>query len=539
MTTQAQQSAARPGIAFGLNAISDWSTQHPFIDLMKTSRPWIGHLPDTWGGWSFQDLMADGFLDQQGWPLALPNEVVRLETRILTDQPETAMSLAGRYHLLFDGDGDIGISERGRVVRKEPGQWVFQYRPGEGSVTISIKETDSQNPIRNIRVVKEDQLEAFQSGQVYNPNWLARLGAVHSLRFMDWMMTNDSQIVSWSDLPKSDDFSYAWRGVPLSDMVALSNQLGADPWFTMPHLANDELIKTFADYVHQELSADRVAHVEYSNEMWNFIFEQAHWARTQAESRWGDLGDGWMQFYGLRAAQVMQIWSDVFGASSEARLKRILSVHTGWPELEKSSLFGASAQAALGSKPLDSFDAYAVTGYFGHELGVSTTLANALNSAEADALKRGQEAGLSRAALRAYVAENRFTVAIPIAAEIVRRGSLREMIEVFWPYHADAARAAGLDLLMYEGGTHAAPLGEAVEDERLSQFLIAFNYSDDMGALYSEAVSAWRDLGGGPFNAFVDVAAPSKWGSWGALRHLEDQNPRWEALRMTQEKPVE
>jgi hypothetical protein len=33
-----------------------------------------------------------------------------------------------------------------------------------------------------------------------------------------------------------------------------------------------------------------------------------------------------------------------------------------------------------------------------------------------------------------------------------------------------------------------------------------------------------------PFNAFVDVAAPSRWGSWGALRHLTDDNPRWQVL---------
>ena len=41
----------------------------------------------------------------------------------------------------------------------------------------------------------------------------------------------------------------------------------------------------------------------------------------------------------------------------------------------------------------------------------------------------------------------------------------------------------------------------------------------------------WRAAGGTLFNAFVDVAAPSRWGSWGALRHLDDDTPRWQALR--------
>ena len=84
---------------------------------------------------------------------------------------------------------------------------------------------------------------------------------------------------------------------------------------------------------------------------------------------------------------------------------------------------------------------------------------------------------------------------------------------------------------MYEGGTHAAPIGDAIEDERLVSFLMEFNYSDEMGDLYREALGTWAGLTESPFNAFVDVAPPSKWGSWGALRHLDDENPRWTALQ--------
>ncbi|WP_439119675.1 hypothetical protein [Marivita sp.] len=50
-----QPAAAERGIAFGLNGIADWSTQHPFIDVMKSGRRWIGHLPNQWGGVDFED----------------------------------------------------------------------------------------------------------------------------------------------------------------------------------------------------------------------------------------------------------------------------------------------------------------------------------------------------------------------------------------------------------------------------------------------------------------------------------------------------
>jgi len=51
-----------------------------------------------------------------------------------------------------------------------------------------------------------------------------------------------------------------------------------------------------------------------------------------------------------------------------------------------------------------------------------------------------------------------------------------------------------------------------------------------MAKLYEELLTGWVASGGTLFNAFVDVAPASQWGSWGALRHLADDNPRWNML---------
>lgn len=518
------------GISFGLNGISDWSTQHPFLDLMKSARPWIGHLPGQWGGISFEEMLAEGILDANGWPVRIPDAATRVETLILTDQHPEASHLAGEYHVRYDGIGKIDVAGRARTVRRTDGEIVFSYAPGPGAVGISISKTDPSDPIRNIRVVKSEQLALYEAGQRFNPHWTARLADARSIRFMDWMGTNDSALATSSDLPSIDDFSFVWRGVPLEIMLDLANQLGADPWLTIPHLAQDALVRNLAIFTKERLRPELVAHVEFSNEVWNFIFAQARWAQDQGARLWGEQGDGWMQFYGLRAAQVMDIWSSVYGAEAEARLRRVVSVQTGWPGLEESILYGDKATEALGRPPVGSFDAYAVTGYFGYELGESQTLEPALDAAEAEAERSGRSRGLSRVALREYVSAHRFDGVAPIAADLVRQGSLATLTNELWPHHAGTARAAGLDLIMYEGGTHAAPVGDAVEDERLAAFLSDFNYSEEMGALYDAALKAWNALGGDSFNAFVDVAPPSKWGSWGALRHLDDDNPRWRSL---------
>jgi len=99
-----------------------------------------------------------------------------------------------------------------------------------------------------------------------------------------------------------------------------------------------------------------------------------------------------------------------------------------------------------------------------------------------------------------------------------------------WPYHAQVAQEAGLELIMYEGGTHVVGIGAQVDDERLTDFFHHFNYSPEMGQLYTDLLQGWADAGGRLFNAYADVYVPTKWGSWGALRHLDDSNPRWDAM---------
>jgi hypothetical protein len=505
---------ADPVLAMGLNGVADWSTQYAFIDVMKTARPWIGHLRGQWGGFEIDRLQAEGYLDAQGWPLRIPREVDRLEAFILTDLPSDATSMAGRYVLTYEGDGKLEVAGRVSRVRYGPNRIAFDFTPGEGLVSITLKRTDpggKGNHIRNIRVVREDHLELARLGEVFNPAWLAKVQDLRALRFMDWGFTNGSPQQGVGDRPLVDDFSYVWRGVPLEVMADLANLVGADPWFTVPHMADDALVRVMAEVVRDHLDPSLKAYVEYSNELWNFMFPQTHWAVQQANARWGQdaAPDAWMQFAGLRAAQVMGIWSDTFGDQAEARLVRVVATHTGWPGLEEGLLEAPlwRAEAAGNPAPVDSFDAYAVTGYFGHEMGTDDFAPQIL-----DWLDEGEDVA-RREVTRALLA-----------------GSVKELLTELLPYQADLAARHGMRLVMYEGGTHVAGLGEWTENARLTDFFTSYNYSPEMGAIYTELLAGWDALGGTLFNAFVDVGHPTRWGSWGHLRHLGDSNPRWDAL---------
>jgi nucleotide-binding universal stress UspA family protein len=433
----------------------------------------------------------------------------------------------------YEGEGPIKLTGRASRVRYEPGRITFHYEPGDGLVGIALPDVSPENPIRDIRVIRREHLALHEAGALFNPLWLDRVRDLRSVRFMDWMMTNGSPTRSWADRPRMEDATWTTWGVPLEVMIRLANRIGADPWFCMPHMADDEYVRRFAEAVRDGLDPRLKAYVEYSNEVWNFIFPQAQWAAARAEALWGESETGWMQFYGMRASQVMDIWAGVFGAESADRLVRVAATHTGWPGLEESILMAPLAMLQQGRSPEESFDAYAVTGYFGYEMGGAEMAPRVdawLDRAEAQAREAGIARGLSRVALREYVRENRFEAAIAPMTLALEQGSLRELVDDVFPYHAAAARRFGLTMVMYEGGTHVAGHGGRVDDDRFTDFLTRYNYTPEMAKLYELLLGGWTQAGGTLFNAFVDVAPATRWGSWGALRHLDDANPRWDML---------
>ncbi len=526
-------------LALGLAGVNDWSVQQPFLNLMKTGRPWIGHLPDQFGGWTETDLAKAGALGSHGWPIKIPPELAKISTLILTDLPEDAAGVAGRYLLTYQGKGTLKVEGRVKVMEETPGRVVFDYAPGEGLVAVSLLALDASDPIHDIVVVRASRAQMLVDGAIFNPDWLARIRGAKGLRFMDWMMTNDSALAEVKDRPLPGDYSYVRNGVPIEIMVALANELKADAWFTIPHLASDDLVRTYAQIAHVQLDPSLKAQVEYSNEVWNWQFAQARWAEEQGITRWGQ-DKTWVQFYGLRAAQVMGIWSDVF-KDTPARLTRIVAVQTGWLGLEEQILDAPLVVAEGLAAPVTSFDAYAVTGYFSAELGGDqkyTAVKDWLKQSGDAGRKDAAAQGLSGAEAEAYLATHRYDLADKLAGQELRDGSvtgnpansLTQMLAETLPYHAAIAADRGLKLMMYEGGSHVVGYGAKVDDEELTAFFTHLNFTPEMGALYAELLAGWQMISDQPFNAFVDVYRPGKWGSWGALRHLGDSNPRWDAL---------
>lgn len=538
---------AKATIGIGLTGVYDWSPQQPFLDVFKTARPWIVHKPGQWAGGGVKDLAAAGALDENGWVTRLPRKLGSVGTLILADLPPEAASLAGRYRLSFEGDGIVEVM--GRATNKKYGrnEVSFDFTPGPGFVEIRLRRNDPNSIgdyVRNVTVVKEDYRARFEQGEIFNPVWIDRIKRFDTLRFMDWMGTNNSQQSRWQDRPLPDAYTYATKGVPLELMIKLANQTGTNVWFNLPHRADDDYVRDFARMVRDRLAPSAKVYVEYSNEVWNWMFDQTKWAAQQAADRWGEDEAG-VQFYGMRAAQIAQIWSDVFATSNgpKPELINVISTQTGWLGLEDAILNAPLWQIRDGAPrpPAAYFDAYAITGYFGGILGTedrAPMVREWLAKSHAAAVAAAKDQGLTGDAAERYITAHAYDLASERAGRELFDGAISgdmndtlvHLLGRVWPYHARVAKEYGLDLVMYEGGTHLVGIGPVMEDSELSAFYNQFNYSPQMGELYKLLIEGWRRIGGGQFNAFADVGVPSKWGSWGTLRYLSDDNPRWQAL---------
>jgi hypothetical protein len=516
-----QGSGSQLALGTNLNGITDWSTELPFLDLFKTSRIWITQCANgeagCSGGWDTGEFDKLD-LDEHGWVKSLPApedapEYTRVRTIMMGG---TGKFPAGKYVVLYEGEGAIEYTydaDKDEAASK-PGRDVIDVTPKGEGIHLVITATDPNqtgNYIRNIRVVPIAHEADYQS-KIFNPLFIQRIQKFSALRFMDWMNTNNSEQREWSNRPQVEDASYAWgKGAPLEIMLELANRLGADPWFTLPHQATDDYIRNFARVVQAKLDSKLKVYVELSNEVWNWQFRQAHYALEQGKARWGqDKGDAFIQWYGMRAAQMSDIWKEVFGRERD-RVVAVLSTQTSWPGLEEA-LLNCPYWVAEGNTPCYQHgDAYAITGYVSGHLGApehEKTVESWLNDADGgvgQALKQlGDESTLG--------------------------GDVQEVVEAFH-YQAKIAQAKGLRLLAYEAGQHIVGSQGVENNDKLTNLFIEVNRHPEMHQVYTRLLQGWKDAGGTLFMHFSDIAQPTKWGSWGALESVDqERSPKYDAL---------
>ena len=153
LNAQANESKTMKGSqGINLARVRDWSTQFPFLDLMKQSREW-----NDW------DNHISGFIvDEHDWVTDLkPGQTAG--TVFLTISSEQT-KLFDEVTVLYEGEGEIsyGWSASKDLSRSKPGRDVVSV--GVGSNLIKISQVNNSNYLKNIRIVPSKYLTEFEGG---------------------------------------------------------------------------------------------------------------------------------------------------------------------------------------------------------------------------------------------------------------------------------------------------------------------------------------------------------------------------------------
>ncbi|QNN24243.1 hypothetical protein HED60_18855 [Planctomycetales bacterium ZRK34] len=489
LTSSAYGQTARLGM--NLAGPADWMTELPFVDVFRTSRRWISQKQGA--GWGKGPELA---IDEHGW-------VKRLEPGCFAETMLCTISgghyPSGVYTVLYEGEGKLEPGMNAKLKQAEPGRMLIEIDSSRGGFSLRLRETNPQNPVRNIHVIMPGFEDTWRDDP-FHPVFLRQWKGFACYRFMDWMHTNGSEIATWSDRPTPDSATFSKRGVALEWMIDLCNRQHVDPWFCMPHLADDDFVRRFAEMVKQKLDPSLKIYIEYSNEVWNGQFAQSRYAGEQgvklglgpADKPWEA---GW-HYTAVRSMEIFEIWEQVFGGRDQ--LVRVLPSQAANSYVSEQILkYRDAAKHA---------DALAIAPYISYNIG------------------RGKTAELGKQMADWSVDQ---------MLDHFEKTAMPQCIG--WIEKSKAvADKYGVKLIAYEGGQHmVAFMPDRHLVDKVSATMHAANRHPRMGQIYKRYYDAWERLGGDVFAVFSSIGRYSKYGAWGLAEYYDSSPADYPKLQAT------
>ncbi|CAA6814812.1 MAG: cellulose-binding domain protein [uncultured Thiotrichaceae bacterium] len=485
----------------------------PFVDLFRLALPFDEARP-----WFTKGNIR---YDRNGWPMQLNRG--QAGTRFLSHIPPAALP-KGNYTVLYDGQGEMTYGASAKLVKRLPGKDVIRFEPmknGLLTATLLIKKSTPGNYLRNIRILmpggvcrnkpfqqvrnpKQCPNNSFMSFEkhhkqlIFNPQYLTFMRDFKVIRFMNMSGVTRNNIRSWNQRPTLQKSTWGGkegvRGVPIEVMVQLANTLNANPWFNIPHKADDGYINNYARYVKRHLKPHLKVYLEYSNETWNDVFvPQAEHMKQMGVARRLDKDRrvAGAKFYSMQSVHIFKIWERAFG--NNQRLMRVMGGLATNLQLSHTILGYKNAYKSV--------DALAIAPYF-H-------------------INQSQMGGV-RSVQRVFQLlnddKNRYSI----------NNTLKAAKE-----QAQIAQSYGVQLVAYEGGQHLVHSKTHSLKEGANPYLVKANKHPMMGQAYQRLLNGWKLAGGNLFVAF-SAPRPSTWhGSWGVKEYINEPNhlaPKYAAL---------
>lgn len=504
-------------LGINTNEAMDIDASVPFVDLFKMSLPFEQARP-----WLTKGNIK---YDKNGWPTQLNGG--QAGTRFISNFPAKSIP-NDLYTVLYDGKGKITYGVGAKLIKHSPGKdiiRIFADKKQQISASLTITKTDPKNYIRNIRILMPGGIckgkafkrvkSAKECGKtpflafakhaksiIFNPDYLHFMKDFRVIRFMNMSGITRNNLAKWENRPKVSQATWGGkegvRGIPLEIMIELANTVNADPWFNLPHKADDNFIRQYAHYTKTHLKQGLKTYIEYSNETWNGIFSQAHYIKDKGKQYQLDANPAiaGYKYYSQRSVEIFKIWERTFGNAN--KLVRVMG--------------GMSTNTPLTHMLLGYKDAYkhtdalAIAPYF---------------HATQTAQKRMTSVDNVFALLRSR--DNKYS--IPNTLKVVKK-------------QAEIVKKYGVDLIAYEGGQHLVAYQTHNMKAGPNPYLIQANKDERMAKLYFEFLKGWKDAGGKLFVAFSAPRSYNWIGSWGIKEFITqspDLAPKYRALMYFQQ----
>ncbi|MFX1374589.1 MAG: hypothetical protein ACFFA0_02145 [Promethearchaeota archaeon] len=474
------------GIDFGMNigGINDWGREWPFTNLMKMCRPWLTGN-DHWvsGG---DNLWDTGLIDQiqcdeDGYPLELPLDFGLEALQIVHTGFASMYNLPlGTYVFLYEGEGEFEFTGNWYVINNTPGRYVLNLTNTNSFNGIRIQSSIFGNHARNFRLI-QSEYEVSYLDNLFNPVWLEKLSDFSTVRFMDWGKTNfHDSLENWNNRSLVSEYCYSHdKGVPYEIMIELCNLLDKDAWVCVPHEASNDYISQMAQLFYNNLEPELTLYVEYSNELWNWMFPCSHYCHDN-----GNLSVPWPERIVPFIQNALDIFTSVFSGDS-SRLKRVVGIQAGWFDVGNRTISNIDQE---------SFDIVSPTAYFGFN---------------DDAISFLNQKG------EYTTVEDVFNLAV---------NGIDENIIPSIALYLNRTIELGKKLMFYEAGQHLTPdpFGSI---QPYGQVLVDIQYHDAIYYLYNYLFNRIRDLRDNVdyeenflMMIFSFASGPSvQYGTWGVL----------------------
>lgn len=253
--------------------INDYSRTHVYVDLVKQARR-FGTAATPWD--------EKALLGADGWPIG------DFGVFLMTGQAGVS-GIAGIYNVIFEGQATVtpvASQAQVRAVRRdtERNTTTVQIEVPEGGDQLALAFTQTGPGIKNLRVIRPGY--DADAPPLFTRAFLEHIQRFKTLRFMDWLRTNNNPVTSWASRTDPEKVRYASRnGVPWEHIIELAKITGQDIWINIPAEADDQYVLELARMLKAELPAQARIYVEYSNEVWNSQFKQhaTNWELARAE----------------------------------------------------------------------------------------------------------------------------------------------------------------------------------------------------------------------------------------------------------------